>query len=135
MTMLLGQALNRASRRRRYPGLQRSAADQLTVVGVGQLFGRTREFLIADDDALGASVVACTGYHLLNRRDADRLAESLALHRHRLAVLVADQVDAVVAARRGELHAPAGPLQASRDVVLELRSGHGIDRRHPVGAP
>jgi hypothetical protein len=81
--------------------LQRFATNQLTVVGMGQLFGRKREFLIADDDALGASVVARTGYHLLNRRDADRLAESLALHRHRLAVLVADQVDAVVACSPG----------------------------------
>src|ERR1700722_7401625 len=102
---------------------------------MGQLFGRTSEFLIADDDAPGASVMASTGHHLLNSRDADGLAESLALHRHRFPVLVADQVDAVVAARRSELPPPAGPLQASRDVVLELSSGHGINRRHPVGTP
>ena len=40
---------------------------------MGQLFGRIGEFLIADDDAPRASVVAGTGHHLLNGRDADGL--------------------------------------------------------------
>ena len=69
--------------------MQRFATDQLAAVGEGQLLGRLRELLIADDNALCASVVACAGDDLLNSRDADGVAVALALDRHRLAVFPA----------------------------------------------
>jgi hypothetical protein len=79
--------------------LQCSAANQLAAVSEGQLLGRLGKFLIADDNALRAAVVACAGDNLLDSRDADGLAVALALDRHRLTVAFGDQVDAVVATR------------------------------------
>ena len=91
---------------------------------------RLREFLIADDNALRASVVACAGDNLLNSRDADGVAVALALDRHRLTVFLSDQVNTIVATHRRERDPPAGPSQAGSDVVLKPRPGHGVNHRH-----
>ena len=75
-------------------------------------------------------MVERTRYHLLDGSDANRLTVSLALNRYILAVLLGDQVDAVVADDRSETHLPACPLQACGDVAFEFHPVHGIDFLH-----
>ena len=65
-------------------------------------------------------MVQRTRDHLLDGRNTDRFAVTLALDRHGLAVLFGDQVDAVVTDRGGESDLPARAAQAGGDVALKL---------------
>src|SRR5580693_5823881 len=89
-------------------------------MGIGQLPCGSGELLVAHDKAPGAAMVQRTRDHLLDGRNTDRFAVTLALDRHGLAVLFGDQVDAVVTDRRGESDLPARAAQAGGDVALKL---------------
>jgi PPE-SVP subfamily C-terminal region len=118
--------LDRPSRRRGYPALQRFAPNQLTAVSESQLLCSRSKFLIAHHDTSRASVMERTRNHLLDRSDANRLTVPLALNRHILAILLGDQVNSVVTDGRSEADLPACPLQACGDVVFEFHPVHGI---------
>ena len=109
------------------PSFQRFASDQLAAVRVGQLLCSRGELLIAHHDAARAPVMTRTRDHLLNGGDADRFTVTLALDRGILAVLLRDQVDAVVADGRGEADLPAGALHACGDVLFKLHAVHRVN--------